>query len=64
MKDRFLLGCERHLVRLVPHQASWADLFREEAEQLCAPLGDRIVRIEHAGSVVCVGRVQQPDCVR
>jgi hypothetical protein len=29
-----MLGCERHLVSLVPHQASWADLFRREASAL------------------------------
>jgi len=55
-----MLGCERHLVRLVPHQVTWADLFQQEAEQLRAALGDRVVRIEHVGSTSIPGVDAKP----
>jgi len=55
-----MLGCERHLVRLVPHQASWADLFRQEAQRLRAALGDQVVRIEHVGSTSVPGVDAKP----
>jgi len=45
-----MLGCERHLLRLVPYQPAWAKFFKHEAERLRAALGDRVVRIEHVGS--------------
>ncbi len=55
-----MLGCERHLVKLVPHQASWAELFRQEAERLRAALGDPVVRIEHVGSTSIPGVDAKP----
>jgi GrpB-like predicted nucleotidyltransferase (UPF0157 family) len=55
-----MLGCERHLVRLVPHQAAWSELFQQEAVQLRAALGDRVVRIEHVGSTSIPGLDAKP----
>jgi len=55
-----LLGCERYLVRLVPYQPAWAELFQQEAGQLRAALGDRVVRIEHVGSTSIPGLDAKP----
>jgi GrpB-like predicted nucleotidyltransferase (UPF0157 family) len=55
-----MLGCERHLVRLVPYQRAWAELFRQEAERLRAALGDHVVRIEHVGSTAVPGLDAKP----
>jgi GrpB-like predicted nucleotidyltransferase (UPF0157 family) len=55
-----MLGCERHLVRLVPYQPAWAELFRQEAERLSAALGDRVVRVEHVGSTAVPGLDAKP----
>jgi GrpB-like predicted nucleotidyltransferase (UPF0157 family)/protein-L-isoaspartate O-methyltransferase len=55
-----MLGCERHLVRLMPHQPAWAELFQREAERLSAALGDRVVRIEHVGSTAVPGLDAKP----
>ena len=55
-----MLGCERHLVRLVPYQSAWAELFRQEAERLSAALGDRVVRVEHVGSTAVPGLDAKP----
>jgi GrpB-like predicted nucleotidyltransferase (UPF0157 family) len=55
-----MLGCERHLVRLVPHQRAWADLFRQEAERLRAALGYQVVCIEHVGSTSVPGLHAKP----
>ncbi|NIO76704.1 MAG: GrpB family protein [Armatimonadetes bacterium] len=55
-----MLGCERHLVRLVPYQPAWAELFQQEAEQLRAALGDQVVQIEHVGSTSIPGLDAKP----
>jgi len=55
-----MLGCERHLVRLVPYQAAWADLFRQETSALKRALGDRVVCIEHVGSTAVPGLDAKP----
>jgi GrpB-like predicted nucleotidyltransferase (UPF0157 family) len=55
-----MLGCERHLVRLVPYQPAWAELFQQEAGQLRAALGDQVVRIEHVGSTSIPGLDAKP----
>jgi len=55
-----ILGCERTGVKLIPHQAAWAELLRQEAERLRAALGDQVVRIEHAGSTSVPGLDAKP----
>lgn len=55
-----MLGCERHLVRLVAYQPTWAELFREEEARLRAALGDHVVRIEHVGSTSVPGLHAKP----
>jgi GrpB-like predicted nucleotidyltransferase (UPF0157 family) len=55
-----VLGCERHLVRLMPYQPAWAELFRQEAERLSAALGDQVVGIEHVGSTAVPGLDAKP----
>jgi hypothetical protein len=55
-----MLGCERHLVRLVPYQAAWAGLFQQEAERLSAALGGQVVCIEHVGSTAIPGVDAKP----
>ena len=55
-----MLGCERHLVRLVPYQPAWAELFKQEAEALRNALGDHVVRVEHVGSTAVPGLAAKP----
>lgn len=55
-----MLGCERNLVRLVPYQAGWADLFQQEAERLRAALGENVVGVEHVGSTAVPGLDAKP----
>ena len=55
-----MLGCERHLVRLVPYQPAWAELFREEEARLRAALGERVAQIEHVGSTAIPGVDAKP----
>jgi GrpB-like predicted nucleotidyltransferase (UPF0157 family) len=55
-----MLGCERHLVRLVPHQRGWADLFQQEAVALRRALGDHVVCVEHVGSTSVPGLHAKP----
>jgi GrpB-like predicted nucleotidyltransferase (UPF0157 family) len=50
-----MLGCERHLVRLVPYQPAWTELFYQESELLRTELGGQVVRIEHVGSTSLSG---------
>ena len=55
-----MLGCERHLVRLVPYEPAWAELYREEEARLRAALGDHVVQIEHVGSTSVPGLHAKP----
>jgi len=55
-----MLGCERHLVRLVPYQPAWAELFQQEAERLRVALTGHVVRIEHVGSTAVPGLDAKP----
>jgi GrpB-like predicted nucleotidyltransferase (UPF0157 family) len=55
-----MLGCGRDVVRLVPHQPAWAELFQEEAARLRAALGESVVRIEHVGSTAVAGLEAKP----
>ncbi|MBN1458737.1 MAG: GrpB family protein [Armatimonadetes bacterium] len=55
-----MLGCERHLVRLVPYEPAWAEMFREEEARLRTTLGDHVVRIEHVGSTSVPGLHAKP----
>lgn len=42
-----MIGLERGVVRLVPYQADWPDLFQAEAERLRAAFGSSVGKIEH-----------------
>jgi GrpB-like predicted nucleotidyltransferase (UPF0157 family) len=55
-----MLGCERHLVRLVPYEPAWAELYREEEARLRAALGYHVVQIEHVGSTSVPGLHAKP----
>jgi GrpB-like predicted nucleotidyltransferase (UPF0157 family)/aminoglycoside phosphotransferase (APT) family kinase protein len=55
-----MLGCERHLVRLVPYQPAWVELFQQEAGQLRAALGENVVGVEHVGSTSIPGVDAKP----
>lgn len=60
LKSKTMLGAERNLVRLVPHQPLWQQCFREESERLSAALGDQVVQIEHVGSTSVPGLEAKP----
>jgi len=55
-----MLGCERHLVRVVPYRPAWTELFQQEAERLRAALSDQVVPIEHVGSTAVPGLDAKP----
>ncbi len=55
-----MLGCERHLVTVVPYQPAWAKLYQQEAECLSAALGSQVIRIEHVGSTAVPGLDAKP----
>ncbi len=56
----WMLGCERHFVRLIPYQSDWAELFQQEALALRRAIGDQTVRIEHVGSTAIPGLDAKP----
>ncbi len=45
---------------LVDYDAAWPALFEREAERVRAVLGDRVLRIEHAGSTSVPGLCAKP----
>lgn len=55
-----MLGAERNLVRLVPHQPLWQQCFRDESEHLSSALGDQVAQIEHVGSTSIPGLEAKP----
>src|SRR5688572_6963383 len=57
------VGEVRHLdgpVVLVDYDPVWRRLFEREAERIRAVLGDRVVRLEHAGSTSVPGLAAKP----
>jgi GrpB-like predicted nucleotidyltransferase (UPF0157 family) len=55
-----VLGLERGAVRLVPHTARWAALYREEAAHLRAALDGVLIDIQHFGSTSIPGIRAKP----
>ena len=55
-----MLGLQRGIVKLVPHNTEWARLFVEEKARLNAALGDKALDIQHMGSTSVPGLVAKP----
>ena len=58
--DEPILGLTRGMVRLVPHDARWADLYREEELRLREALTGVLVDIQHYGSTSIPGIHAKP----
>jgi GrpB-like predicted nucleotidyltransferase (UPF0157 family) len=55
-----VLGLQRGMVRLVPHAARWAALYREEEALLRAALEGVLVDVQHFGSTAVPGIHAKP----
>lgn len=53
-------GLSRYQVKLMPHQANWAVLFANEAENIRGAIGDSSLRVEHVGSTAVPGIYAKP----
>lgn len=58
--DPHVLGLDRTVVRVVPYQAAWAELFAREAARLREALGERVLAVEHVGSTSVPGLAAKP----
>lgn len=47
-------------IRIVEYDPRWPEMFAREAERIRAALGDRALRIEHAGSTAVAGLAAKP----
>lgn len=55
-----ILGLERGVVRLAPHNERWHDLFADEAGRLRAAIGEYVLAVEHVGSTAVCGISAKP----
>ncbi len=55
-----VLGLERGSVRLVPHTARWAELYRQEEARLEAVLEGVVIDVQHFGSTAIPGIHAKP----
>jgi GrpB-like predicted nucleotidyltransferase (UPF0157 family) len=55
-----MIGLEKGVVRLVPHQEIWARLFEEEKERIETAVGPYILDIQHVGSTAIPGIPAKP----
>lgn len=47
-------------IALVPHDAGWAERFRDEERRVRAALGERVIVLEHVGSTSVPGLAAKP----
>jgi GrpB-like predicted nucleotidyltransferase (UPF0157 family) len=55
-----MIGLEKGVVRLVPHEAEWARIFEEEKARIEAAIGPYILDIQHVGSTSIAGIPAKP----
>ncbi|HEY8562144.1 MAG TPA: GrpB family protein [Pyrinomonadaceae bacterium] len=55
-----MLGLERGIVKLLPHDERWHELFAEEKARISDVVGDFVVSIEHIGSTSVCGLAAKP----
>ncbi len=55
-----MIGLEKGVVRLVPHQEAWAGLFKKEKARIKAAVGQHILDIQHVGSTAIPGIPAKP----
>ena len=55
-----MLGLEKGIVRLVPHDEYWHRLFAEEASRIQAVIGEHLAAVEHVGSTSICGISAKP----
>lgn len=54
------IGLQRHIVRLMDHQAEWASLFEAETARLRDLIGDYLLDVQHVGSTAIPGLRAKP----
>ncbi len=55
-----MLGLQRGMVKLVPHNKDWKNVFIKEQKVIKEALGDLVVSIEHIGSTAVPGLSAKP----
>jgi GrpB-like predicted nucleotidyltransferase (UPF0157 family) len=55
-----MLGLEKGLVKLLPHDERWHDLFAEEKARLLEAVGEMVEAVEHVGSTSVCGIAAKP----
>ncbi len=55
-----IIGLEKGIVRIVPHQPAWASLFEEEKARIETAVGPHILDIQHVGSTAIPGIPAKP----
>lgn len=63
MKSRAMVPERSAMIRrveVVPHSASWREMFEAEAGELAAVLGDEVVKVHHIGSTAIPGIGAKP----
>lgn len=55
-----MLGLRRHIVKLVPHQENWKNIFESTKEDLYRLIGDYVLDIQHVGSTSIIGIPAKP----
>jgi GrpB-like predicted nucleotidyltransferase (UPF0157 family) len=60
MPDSVMIGQHKYDINIVPYREGWPQLFQLEAERIRLALGDKALRIEHAGSTSVPGLPAKP----
>jgi GrpB-like predicted nucleotidyltransferase (UPF0157 family) len=55
-----MIGLERGIVRIVPHDIEWARLYQHERARLAETLGPHVLDIQHVGSTAIPGILAKP----
>jgi GrpB-like predicted nucleotidyltransferase (UPF0157 family) len=55
-----MLGLQRGVVKVIPHNPLWASLFQQESTRLAQALGSLAVDIQHIGSTSVPGLAAKP----
>jgi GrpB-like predicted nucleotidyltransferase (UPF0157 family) len=55
-----LIGLEKGIVRLVPHNAEWAQIYEGERARIQAAIGPHILDVQHVGSTSIPGIAAKP----
>lgn len=59
-EQEVLIGLEKGVVRLAPHNVEWARTFEAERARIAAAIGSHVLAIEHVGSTSIPGIAAKP----